>query len=156
MRRASSSLGFVVPALVALATAVAWAGPNSPTDLQGRWQFSRMGHNGAYVGTLVIDQRGQARLKGKSPTQSYSECGFLQVSGDKVEIVFTSAQGELGYSPDHFYCMVTAGQSLTCSNVDAAGRGNATVFTMARVGDVPASAADRLDDVCQATPTPRS
>lgn len=142
-------LGIVVSIVVLAAPALA-------LDLQGRWQFQREGYNGTYSGVMVIDPGGQVRLKGRGPTQAHSECGYVQVVGDKIDVVFTAAFAERGYSPDHFYCRSNDASSLTCFNVDAAGQSSNKGFILTRTGPVPGSAAERLEDACSAQPKPRS
>lgn len=134
--------------VAAFAAIVAIAGPAWALDLQGRWIFQRQGHNGTYFGTMVVDERGQVRLKGTSPTQNYSECGYVQVQGSKIDVIFTRARGEHGYSADHFYCKPPAGGSLECFNVDSAGQTSGQSFKLVRSGGVPETAVERLEDVC--------
>ena len=140
---------------IVIAGIVLSAGSASAADLQGRWHFDRLGVNGRYFGDLVIDRGGQARLKGVSPTQHYSECGYAQVQGERIEIVFTSVWSEGSYNADHFYCRFTGG-ALACSNRDVAGNGNPAIFTLVRQGAVPATPAERLEDACPAGQSPRS
>ena len=126
---------------------LAFAGTAFAADLQGHWQFQRLGHNGTYFGHMVVDQRGQVRLKGTSPTQNYAECGYVRANGEKIEIIFTFAKGERGYSADHFYCTLSGG-TLACRNQDIAGNGDPTVFNLMRIGGIPATPAERLEDAC--------
>ena len=122
-------------------------------DLTGRWQFLRQGHNGTYFGNMVIDGA-QVRLKGTGLTQNYAECGKVQANGNNIEIVFSFAKAERGYAADHFYCTLSGG-GLTCNNRDAAGNGG-TVFNITRIGALPASGFERLDDACQPNQKPWS
>ena len=64
------------------------------SNLQGRYQLLREGYNGTYFGIMVISPSGEVRLKGTSPTQNYSECGYVQVKGGKIDVIFTTARGD--------------------------------------------------------------
>jgi hypothetical protein len=133
---------------VALAALLAGAaGPSVAQSLQGVWQFQRQGHDGRYVGTVVID-RDEARNKGHSTRQAYSQCGSVQIKGDAVEIVFASVKSERPYSPDRFYCTLSGGPALVCYNRDLAGNREPTSFELRRIGDLPETPAGRLEDVC--------
>jgi len=123
------------------------AGPSAAQSLQGVWQFQRQGHDGGYVGTVVID-RDQARNKGRSDRQSYSQCGSVQIKGDAIEIVFTLVKSELPYSPDRFYCTLSGGPALVCYNRDLAGHREPVSFELRRIGELPDTPAGRLEDVC--------
>lgn len=123
------------------------AGPAAAQSLQGVWQFQRQGHDGPYAGTVIIE-RDEARNKGISERQTYSQCGSVQVKGDTVEITFSSAKSDLPYSPDRFYCTVSGGPALVCYNRDAAGHREPTSFMLKRVGDLPDLPAGRMEDVC--------
>lgn len=140
---------------LALTTLVWVAGSSAAQGLTGEWRFERQGHDGIYSGTIVVDRQNQVRLKGRSTKQNYSECGYVQISEKKVDIVFTSAKGEIGYDPDRFYCSMSDGRSLTCYNVDAARHHEPASFSIRRVGDVPDSPAGRLEDVCPVQPSPQ-
>jgi hypothetical protein len=132
-------------------------GPSMAQNLLGEWQFRRQGYNGIYSGTIVIDQSGQARHKGRGPGYGYIECGYVQATGDKTEIVFTFAKGELGgYSPDRFYCVSSGERSLACYNSDAAGHREPSTFTLTRTGELPASPAGRFEDICPVQERPTS
>ncbi len=146
----------VKPLVAAMAALVAIAGPAAAQDLQGRWIFQRQGHNGTYFGVMVVNERGEVRLKGTSPTQNYSECGYVQVQGSKIDVIFTTARGEHGYNADHFYCKTPAGGALECINVDSAGQTSGQSFSLTRSGGIPATPAERLEDVCPPGQIPRS
>jgi hypothetical protein len=129
--------------------ALCWSvgGPALAQDMQGVWQFQRQGHDGGYTGTVVIDANNDARVKGRSERQTYSQCGSVQIKGDAIEIIFTSANSERPYSPDRFYC-TPGGPALVCYNRDVAGHREPTSFVLKRIGDLPDTPAGRMEDVC--------
>jgi hypothetical protein len=141
-----------------LVVLIGLAGAAAAQDLAGEWQFDRQGHNGRYTGTLIVDRDLQARVKGRSPSQSYIQCGHVLMAADeRIEIVFTWVKSDGGYSPDHFYCRATGTHFLRCINLDAAGHGGEeTTFLLKRTGGLPISAADRLEGVCPAREQPQS
>ncbi len=130
--------------------------PATAQDLLGQWHFLRQGYNGQYTGTLIIAGGSEVRLKGRSPMQDYSECGYVEVKGDKIEIVFTSAKASFGYSVDHFSCTASTDKALSCRNRDAAGHGGEAEFTILHIGRLPPTAAGRFEDVCPPREQPRS
>ncbi len=142
--------------VVIVAAIAAMAGPAWAADLHGRYQFQRQGFNGTYFGIMVINQQGEVRLKGTSPSQNYSECGYVQAKGDKIDVIFTTARGDHGYNADHFFCHIGQGRSLTCINVDVAGRTSGQSFVLSRSGEVPATPNERLEDICPPGQIPRS
>ncbi len=126
-------------------------------ELVGEWQFTRQAYNGVNTGTIIVDRNGEARSKGRSPIQTYIQCGYVQAVGDSIAIVFTFAKGEhTGYSPDRFYCSKSGERALSCTNRDAVGNQEDAVFTVMRVGDEPVSAADRLEDLCLPRASPQA
>ena len=127
------------------------AAPSFAQDLTGEWQFKRKAREGRHTGTLVIDKDGQVTQKGRSPRQSYVQCGHVVVAGDKVEIVFTSVKSTAGYSLDHFYCTVPAEGSLSWFRADVAIKAGRIV----RIGRTPASPDGQMDDVCPARQRPQ-
>jgi hypothetical protein len=146
--------------LVCLA-ALTLAGSASPSvaqGLQGEWRFDRQGHDSRYTGTIIIDRDLEARVKGRDERRAYtySQCGYVQVAGENVEFVFTSASGDRPYSPDHFFCMASGQSALVCFNRDAYGHDEPGRFTVTRVGDVPVSPAGRLEDLCPSRARPLS
>ena len=130
------------------ATLLGLAGSSAAQGLQGVWQFQRQGHDGHYRGTVVIDANNDARVKGRSERQTYSQCGFVQIKGDVIEIIFTTVNSERPYSPDRFFCTSTGGAALVCYNRDAAGHREPATFSLKRIGGLPESPAGRLEDVC--------
>jgi hypothetical protein len=138
-------------AFTALATTAA---PSFAQDLTGEWQFKRKAREGYHTGTLVIDKDGQVTQKGRSPRQSYVQCGHVVVAGDKVEILFASVKSTAGYSLDHFYCTVPSEGSLSCFNIDGIGR-EEDLFRIVRIGRTPASPDGQTDDVCPARQRPQ-
>jgi hypothetical protein len=140
---------------VLLATLAAEAAPSVAQDLSGEWQFKRRAREGFHTGTLVIDQDGQVRQRGRSPLQEYSQCGHVVAAGDKVEIVFTSVKSSHGYSIDRFYCTVQGESALSCFNVDGIGK-EADLFRIERIGRTPASPDGRMDDACPARERPQA
>jgi hypothetical protein len=132
------------------------AAPAVAQSLQGEWQFHRQGHDGRYTGTVVIDRDNEARIKGRSTRQAYSQCGSVQVNGGIIEISFTSAKSELAYSPDHFYCTFSGPAALVCYNRDAAGHREPASFVLARIGGIPDTPAGRLEDACPLRERPNS
>jgi hypothetical protein len=141
-------------ALVALL--LGGAGPSWAQDMQGLWHFQRQGHDGGYTGTVVIDANKDARVKGRSERQTYSQCGSVQVDGDTVEIIFTKVYSDRPYSADRFYCTSSGGAALVCYNRDAAGHREPATFVLKRVGDLPDSPAGRFEDVCPPRERPLS
>ncbi|HSI01740.1 MAG TPA: hypothetical protein VLA02_14140 [Reyranella sp.] len=133
-----------------------FAGPSAAQGLQGVWQFQRQGHDGRYTGTVVIDANSDARATGRSERQTYSQCGFVQIKGDVVEIIFTSVNSERPYSPDRFFCTSSGGAALVCYNRDAAGHREPATFVLTRIGGIPATPAGRLEDVCPPRERPTS
>ncbi len=141
--------------LLAVSLAVlAMTAPASAQDLAGEWQFKRRAREGPHAGTIVIDQDGQVRMKGRSPLQDYGQCGHVVAAGGKVEIVFTSVKSGRGYSIDHFYCTVQSESALSCFNIDGIGKEN-DLFRIERIGGAPASPDRQMDDVCPARERPQ-
>ena len=130
------------------------AAPSVAQDLTGEWQFKRKAREGSHAGTLVIDKDGRVTQKGRSPRQSYVQCGHVVAAGDKVEIVFTSVKSTAGYSLDHFYCTVPSEGSLSCFNIDGIGR-EEDLFRIVRIGRTPASPDGQMSDVCPARERPQ-
>jgi hypothetical protein len=125
------------------------ANPVLALDLQGKWQFTGLvDAGGHYSGTMVIDRKGEARLKGTSELQDFAECGAVVPAGGKVEIVFKIARARLGYVVDHFYCTMPSGNALDCYNVDGDGKRSFSNFAVLRLGGIPISPADRLEGIC--------
>lgn len=148
MKRQIGALAF---SLAVLAT---MAAPSVAQNLTGEWQFKRKAREGYHAGTLVIDKDGQVRQRGRSPLQSYSQCGHVVAAGGKVEIVFTSVKSSHGYSIDHFYCTVQSEAALHCFNIDGIGKEN-DLFTIERIGRTPAPPDGQMDDVCPARERPQ-
>ncbi|HEX9327207.1 MAG TPA: hypothetical protein VF915_11855 [Reyranella sp.] len=141
--------------LLAVSLAVlAMTAPASAQDLAGEWQFKRRAREGPHAGTIVIDQDGQVRMKGRSPLQDYGQCGHVVAAGGKVEIVFTSVKSGRGYSIDHFYCTVQSESALSCFNIDGIGKEN-DLFRIERIGGAPALPDRQMDDVCSARERPQ-
>jgi hypothetical protein len=139
---------------LAFTALVTTAAPSFAQDLTGEWQFKRKAREGYHTGTLVIDKDGQVTQKGRSPRQSYVQCGHVVVAGDKVEIVFTSVKSSRGYSIDRFYCTVQSEGALSCFNIDGIGK-EADLFRIERIGRTPASPDGQMDDVCPARERPQ-
>ena len=131
------------------------AHPALAQNLQGVWQFERQGHDGRYAGTVVIE-REDARNAGRSQRQEYAQCGFVRIDGERIEIVFTKVASQGPYSPDRFICSATGGPSLVCYNRDAAGHSEPTSFALRRIGDLPDTAAGRLEHLCPPRERPNS
>jgi hypothetical protein len=144
-------IGILAASLAALATV---AGPSAAQDLAGEWQFKRRAREGDHAGTIVIDEDGQVKMRGRSPLQDYSQCGHVVAAGDRVEIVFTSVKSSRSYSLDHFYCTVQAESSLRCFNIDGIGKED-DLFRIERSGRAPASPDRQMDDVCPARERPQ-
>jgi hypothetical protein len=144
-------IGILAASLAALATV---AGPSAAQDLAGEWQFKRRAREGDHAGTIVIDEDGQVKMRGRSPLQDYSQCGHVVAAGDRVEIVFTSVKSIRSYSLDHFYCTVQAESSLRCFNIDGIGKED-DLFRIERSGRAPASPDRQMDDVCPARERPQ-
>jgi hypothetical protein len=143
-------------AMVFISTLAA-ASPILAFDLQGKWQFTGLvDQGGHYSGTIIIDRKGEARLKGTSKLQDFAECGVVAPAGSKVEIVFKIAQARYGYAVDHFYCTVLNSSALDCYNIDAQGKRSFSNFAVLRVGDIPISPADRLEGICAPREKPLS
>jgi hypothetical protein len=140
--------------LAVLLAVLAMTAPASAQDLAGEWQFKRRAREGPHAGTIVIDQDGQARMKGRSPLQDYGQCGHVVAAGGKVEIVFTSVKSSRGYSIDHFYCTVQSESALSCFNIDGIGKEN-DLFRIERIGGAPVSPDRQMDDVCPARERPQ-
>ena len=138
-----------------LAVLAGAAGPLAAQDLAGEWHFRRPARNGTHAGMVVIDERGEARLRAQGPVQAYAQCGQTKVAGEKVEIVFSSVRSVLPYSLDHFYCTRPGDDVLSCYNEDGIGRED-QLFDLRRVGDGTGAAARRLDDVCPARISPQA
>ena len=138
-----------------LAVLAGAADPLAAQDLAGEWHFRRPARNGTHAGMVVIDERGEARLRAQGPVQAYAQCGQAKVAGEKVEIVFTSVRSVLPYSLDHFYCTRPGDDVLSCYNEDGIGRED-QLFDLRRVGDGTGAAARRLDDVCPARISPQA
>lgn len=143
-------------ALAAAVLAASLAGPSGAQGLPGEWQFQRQGYNGLYSGAMVVDERGQVRLKGRGPDYAYVECGYVRTTQETTEFVFTFAKGEVPYSPDHFHCLASGERAFVCYNADAAGHREPATFTVARTGDVPDSPAGRLEGICPVQERPLS
>jgi hypothetical protein len=73
---------------------------------------------------------------------------------EQVGIVFTSVKSTHGYVADHFYCGVRAG-TLSCLNDDGHGK-EPRLFTIKRIGGIPAAADRRLEDACPLRQGPTS
>ncbi len=139
---------------ISLAALVATAELSVAQDLSGEWMFKRRAREGVHTGTLIIDNDGQVRQKGRSPLQDYSQCGHVVAAGDKVEIVFTSVKSSGGYSIDHFYCAMQGENVLSCFNIDGIGKED-DLFRIERIGRTPASPDGLMDDVCPARERPQ-
>jgi hypothetical protein len=140
-----------------IAILMAWlAGTTSAAalDLSGEWQFERPARNGRHAGTIVIELNGQVRLSAQGPIQRYAQCGYLKQAGEQVEIVFTSVKSTYGYAADHFYCGMRAG-ALRCFNDDGQGK-EPQLFTIERIGGIPAAPERRLEDACPVRQGPTS
>jgi len=138
-----------------LAVLASMAGPLSAQDLAGEWQFARPARNGVHAGTIIVDQDGQVRLKARGPVQRYSQCGYIQNVGDRVEIVFTSVKSVVGYSLDHFYCTRPGEGILSCYNIDGIGKED-DLFRIERIGGMPAAPERQMDDVCPPRERPQA
>jgi len=130
------------------------ATPLSAQDLAGEWQFERQARNGIHAGTIIVDRSGRAKLRARGPVQRYSQCGYVEVVGDKVEIVFTSVKSVVGYSLDHFYCTRPGDGLLSCYNIDGIGKED-DLFRIGRVGSVSTTAAGRFYDHCPVRESPQ-
>lgn len=115
----------VAPLALLAAASVAQA---QTYPLEGSWQYTRVNMvNETYYGTVVINSSLQAHDQTKSPTLVVDQSGYVTVTGDKIEIVFTTANvvsssnGTTGYNPDHFYCRFVSYNEMTCTNLDSAG-----------------------------------
>jgi len=137
-----------------VAVLVAAVEPSVAQDLSGEWKFERRAREGFHTGTLVIDNEGEVRQKGRSPTQDYAQCGHVDAVGDKIEIVFTSVKSSAGYSIDRFYCTMPGENTLSCFNIDGIGKED-DLFRIERIGRAPASPDGRMDGVCPAPERPQ-
>jgi hypothetical protein len=138
-----------------LAVLVSLAGPLSAQDLVGEWQFARPARNGVHAGTITVDQSGQVRLRARGPVQSYTQCGHVKVTGDRVEIVFTSVWSVQAYSLDHFYCTRPGDGILSCFNIDGIGKED-DLFRIERVSGTPAVPDRQMDADCPARQRPQA